>query len=283
MVHHHAQPERRTVGHVDAVEVDGLRIAYRRQGSGDPLVILHGAFEDSRVWLDDMRRLSEHLDVIAWDAPGCGGSDDIPSGWTSRDWGRVVASFIGALGLSHPAVAGLSFGSIVALLLARDHPERVGRLVLVGAYAGWAGSLDPDALAERLAQARFMIEHPVEEWADDFLASVYSPTADRARRGLARRLLDDWRPETTRALLDVASLDLRSALPSISTPAVVVRGTEDVRSPHEAALALCDRLPDAELVELDGAGHDCAGPDLDDVLVAAAHSAANLELREGHR
>ncbi|GAB90739.1 alpha/beta fold hydrolase [Gordonia rhizosphera] len=268
---------------MDAVEVDGLRIAYRRQGSGDPLVILHGAFEDSRVWLDDMRRLSEHVDVIAWDAPGCGASDDIPAGWTSRDWGRVAASFIRALGLSRPAVAGLSFGSIVALLLARDHPERVGGLVLIGAYAGWAGSLDPDALEERFAQARFMIEHPVEEWADEFLVSVYSPTADPARRDRARRLLDDWRPETTRALLDVASLDLRSALPSISTPVVVVRGSDDVRSPHEAAVSLCDRLPDARLVELDGAGHDCAGPDLDDVLVTAAHTAANLELREGYR
>ncbi|GAT73764.1 putative hydrolase [Microbacterium sp. HM58-2] len=255
------------------VVVDGLRIAYRRQGSGPALVLFHGAFEDSRAWARQMERLSPHVEVVAWDAPGCGASDDVPAGWSDANWARTAAGFLSVLGLTRPAVAGFSLGSVLALLLARDHPESVGRLVLVGAYAGWGGSLSPDALAERMAAARFTLEHPVEEWADGFLDSVFAPEDPPERRALARRLLDDWRPRTTAALLPVMAQDLRSGLPRIPVPTVVVRGDADARSPRGAALEICRLLPRARLVEIAGAGHDCTGEELDAVLIAAARAA----------
>lgn len=252
------------------VVVGGVRIAYRRRGSGAPLVLFHGAFEDSRVWTDELERLSPFVDVIAWDAPGCGASADVPAGWTEADWADAASGFVTALGLTQPAVAGFSLGSTIALLLARDHPASVGGLVLVGAYAGWGGSLDADALAQRIAAVRFTIDHPVDEWADGFLDSVYPPDAAPERRAHARRLLDDWRPATTAALLGVMAQDLRPGLRAIQTSTVIVRGTADVRSPRSASVEMCELLPHARLVEIADAGHDCTGPQLDAVLVAAA-------------
>lgn len=256
------------------VMVGGVRIAYRRRGSGAPLVLFHGAFEDSRVWADEIERLSAHIDVIAWDAPGCGASGDVPAGWVAADWADAASGFITALGLRKPAVAGFSLGSMISLLLARDHPASVGRLVLVGAYAGWGGSLAPDALAERIAAVRFTIDHPAEEWADQFLDSVFAADADPGRRAHARTLLDDWRPATTAALLPVMAQDLRPGLPTIHTPTVVVRGSADARSPLSASLELRELLRNAHLVEIAGAGHDCTGPELEAVLIDAARAAA---------
>lgn len=256
------------------VIVGGVRIAYRRSGSGAPLVLFHGAFEDSRVWADELERLSPRVDVIAWDAPGCGASDDVPRGWDDRDWADAASGFVIALGLTSPAVAGFSFGSIIALLLARDHPASVGRLVLVGAYAGWGGSLDTDALSQRIAVARFTMTHPVDEWADDFLDSVFAPDASPERRAHARSLLDDWRPATTMALLEVMVQDFRPGLPTIATPTLIVRGADDARSPRSASVEMADLLPHARVVEIAGAGHDCTGPELDTLLVAAARNAA---------
>ena len=255
------------------VVVGGVRIAYRRRGSGAPLVLFHGAFEDSRVWDEEFERLSPHIDVIAWDAPGCGASENVPDGWVDADWADAASGFITALGLRSPAVAGFSLGSIIALLLARDHPRSVGRLVLVGAYAGWGGSLAPDALAERIAAVRFTMEHPAADWADAFLDSVFAPDADPERRANVRRLVGDWRPATTAALLPVMAQDLRPGLSAVRTPTVVVRGTGDARSPRSASLELCELLPQASLVEIAGAGHDCTGPELDAVLVAASRDA----------
>ena len=131
---------------------------------------------------------STQLDVIAWDAPGCGASDDVPPTWDDAAWADAASGFITALGLSHPAVAGFSLGSVIALLLARNHPDSVGRLVLVGAYAGWGGSLSPDELAERIAAARFTMDHPAAEWAEDFLDSVFAPGTDSEHRAHARSL-----------------------------------------------------------------------------------------------
>jgi pimeloyl-ACP methyl ester carboxylesterase len=255
------------------VVVGGVRIAYRRRGSGAPLVLFHGAFEDSRIWAAEFERLSPHIDVIAWDAPGCGGSDDVPRRWSDGDWADAASGFVTTLGLTAPAVAGFSLGSMFALLLARDHPASVGRLVLVGAYAGWGGSLNADALAQRIAAARFTMEHPAEAWADDFLNSVYTADAPPERRAHARSLVDDWRPATTAALLGVMAQDLRPGLPTIRTPSIIVRGTADSRSPRSAALEMCELLPHARLVEIADAGHDCTGPQLDAVLVAAARDA----------
>ncbi len=256
------------------VVVGGVRIAYRRRGSGAPLVLFHGAFEDSRVWAEELGRLSSQLDVIAWDAPGCGASADVPRGWGDADWADAASGFITALGLRSPAVAGFSLGSVIALLLARDHPTSVGRLVLVGAYAGWGGSLAPDALAERISAVQFTMEHPAEEWADELLDSVFTADAEPERRARARTLLDDWRPATTAALLTVMAQDLRPGLPMMHTPTVIVRGTADARSPRRASLELCDLLPEARLVEIAGAGHDCSGPELDAVLVTETRAAA---------
>lgn len=252
------------------VIVGEVRIAYRRRGSGHPLVLLHGAFEDSRIWDEEFDRLHPYVDVIAWDAPGCGALGDVPSGWAATDWGDAASGLITALGLSTPAVAGFSLGSVIALLLARDHPASVGQLVLVGSYAGWGGSLDADALAQRIAAARFTMEHPADEWAEDFLDSVLGVDAAPQRRAHARRMIDDWRPATTAALLELMAQDLRPGLPAIETPTGIVRGTADVRSPRSASLEIRALLPHAQLVEIEGAGHDCSGPELDAVLLSAA-------------
>ncbi|MDX2375208.1 alpha/beta hydrolase [Microbacterium sp. LRZ72] len=259
---------------MDEVVVNGLRIAYRQRGSGPPLVLLHGGFEDSRAYDAQIERLHPHVEVFAWDAPGCGGSDDVPAGWDDADWARAASGFIQAVGLRAPAVAGFSLGSIIALLLARDHPRSVGALVLVGAYAGWGGSLAPDALAERIAAARFTMQHPVHEWADAFVDSVFESDAAPERRTHARGLLADWRPATTAALLEVMVGDFRPALPDILAPTAVVRGARDARSPLATSRELCELLPRGRLVEIAGAGHDCAGPELYGMLVAAAREAA---------
>ena len=67
--------------------------------------------------------------------------------------------------------------------------------------------------------------------------------------------------------------DLRPGLPTIRTPTLIVRGTADARSPRSASLELCQLLPEARLVEIAGAGHDCTGPELDAVLIAASRDA----------
>ena len=59
---------------MDRVRVNGLRIAFRRTGSGPPVLLLHGALADSRDWQRQLDAFAAEFTVVAWDAPGCGDS-----------------------------------------------------------------------------------------------------------------------------------------------------------------------------------------------------------------
>ena len=91
---------------MEYVDVDGLRIAYRRAGSGPPLVLLHGALADSRVWRRQVDEFSEEFTVVAWDAPGCGGSSDPPESFRLADYADCLARCIDALGIGPAHVVG---------------------------------------------------------------------------------------------------------------------------------------------------------------------------------
>jgi pimeloyl-ACP methyl ester carboxylesterase len=88
---------------MELIEAGGRKIAYRRAGAGDPLVLLQGAWSDGREWRPQLTGLSDEFDVIAWDAPGCGGSDDSPPGMVFASRARISR---GRIRLQAPDVVG---------------------------------------------------------------------------------------------------------------------------------------------------------------------------------
>src|SRR6185312_15120007 len=100
---------------VELIEAGGRMIAYRRTGAGDPLVLLHGAWSDGREWRPQLTGLSDEFDVIAWDAPGCGGSDDPPPTIGMAGYADAVADLVTTLDLGQVHLCGLSFGGGLAL------------------------------------------------------------------------------------------------------------------------------------------------------------------------
>src|SRR6187397_1436970 len=95
---------------VQRVNVGGPTIAYHRAGDGPPLVLLHGAWSDGREWRPQLADLPDEFDMIVWDAPGCGGSDDPPQKMGMADYADAVADLITALDLRQVHLCGLSFG-----------------------------------------------------------------------------------------------------------------------------------------------------------------------------
>jgi pimeloyl-ACP methyl ester carboxylesterase len=122
---------------MDTVMVDGLRIAYERAGAGPALVLLHGYVADGQTtWRRQLDELCDEFTVVAWDAPGAGGSSDPPVGFGMVDYVECLAGFVDALGLDRPNVVGLSFGGSLALAAQGRHVAVARALVLASAYAG---------------------------------------------------------------------------------------------------------------------------------------------------
>ncbi|MCL7412208.1 MAG: alpha/beta hydrolase [ANME-2 cluster archaeon] len=115
-------------------------------------MLLHGALSDSREWHRQLDELSDDFTVVVWDAPGCGRSDDLPETFRLPDYADCLAAFIEEIVLVRPHVLGLSFGGGLALELYRRYPAIPRSLILASAYAGWAGSLPPEVVEERLQQ-----------------------------------------------------------------------------------------------------------------------------------
>jgi pimeloyl-ACP methyl ester carboxylesterase len=243
---------------VELIEVGGRKIAYRRAGGGHPLVLLHGAWSDGREWRPQLAGLSNEFDVIAWDTPGCGGSDDPPPKMGMADYADVVAGLVTALDLGRAHLCGLSFGSGLALAVYRRNPGVVRSLVLASAYAGWRGSLPPTEVKARLARARGELDLPPPTWIDSYLPGFFARPVPPETVDLVRSIMLEARSAGTRPMLAAfAEADLRAVLPTIIVPTLLLYGAADVRAPRAVAESLHAGILGSELVLLPEVGHMC--------------------------
>ncbi len=241
---------------LELVIVDGLQIALRRRGHGEPVLLVHGGMSDSREWGPQIEDLSSDYDVIAVDVLGCGGSADPPEEFGLADHAHVLAGMLDALGVTSAHVIGLSLGSVLALALYREHPQTVRSLVLVGAYAGWSGSLPPEEVESRTRVVLETLDRPVEEWGPAFLFTVHGAEAPADLMDASMAILRDVRPSAARHLvLAISSADLRGMLPTITVPVLLVYGDADQRAPAAVAAQLHTAIPGSRLVVLPDAGH----------------------------
>jgi pimeloyl-ACP methyl ester carboxylesterase len=243
---------------VPEVQVGDQRIAYAEAGEGPPLVLLHGAPGNSGLWRRQLDGLAGDFAVLAWDAPGCGGSSDPPAGWRMPDFADCLAAWLDAIGVERPHVLGLSWGSTLALELYRRHPQVPASLVLVGAYAGWAGSLPEEVVAERLAKILSEVDRPPEEWAASYIPGFVTDAAPAALADELVAMIGEHHPAGTRTMAQaMAEADLRDVLGRIDVPTLLLYGELDRRSPRSVAEELHGAIPGSQLVVLPGAGHVC--------------------------
>lgn len=241
---------------METVEVAGLRIAYQRIGQGPALVLFHGAGEDSRIWRAQLEALSDEFTVFAWDAPGCGQSDDPDPKLSAAELGGITAGFLRAAVPAKPHLLGLSWGSMVALELYRGYPGMPASLVLASAYAGWAGSLPPEEVERRYAQVLAEIDQPPEKFIEEWLPTLFTGKADPAVVAEASRIMADVRPAGMRALLSASGrADYRPVLSTISIPTLLLYGANDQRSPLNVAHELNRRIPGSKLAVIPDVGH----------------------------
>lgn len=240
---------------MDTVEVDGLRLAYRRSGHGRPVMFVHGGAEDGRVWTPQLDALSDEFTVIAWDEPGAGGSDDVPDTFGLSDYADCLGAMIRALGVLPTAVVGLSWGTTVILELYRRDPAAVRSIVLADGYAGWRGSLGADTADARLAGVREAMAESAERF-DPTLPGLFAGDPPAQFVPLLEAMAADVRRSSMlTALTAMARADLTDVLPTVQVPTQLVWGALDVRSPLAVAHELEHRIPGARLTVIPDCGH----------------------------
>lgn len=106
-----------------------LRVA--RLGAGPQLVLLHGYPENLQIWSRLAPRLAERNEVVAFDWPGQGYSDEWSGGATPQLLAKRLLALLDELQIERPTVVGMDMGGQPALAFAAMFPERISRLVVM--------------------------------------------------------------------------------------------------------------------------------------------------------
>ena len=237
---------------------NGVRLAYVEMGNpdGSPVLLLHGYTDTSRSWTLVAPWLLEHRLLIP-DQRGHGASSVPECCFTASDFAHDARLFLDARGVERAAVAGHSLGSMVAMVLAAEHPERVSRLVLIGSTA-----LVPVKRGDWLWTNAHALKAPLDP-GSQFLREWHpanQPTpVDRAfaEAAMAEILaipLHVWRG----VMRELADVPAGRHAADIKAPVLILSGGKDPLFPAEHHSALAKAIPHAEARVFPDLGHNLA-------------------------
>ena len=249
------------------LEADGFRMHYIDEGSGQPLLMLHGNPTWSFLYRNLISRLRQRFRCVAPDYPGFGLSDRPDGyGYTPAEHARVVARLVGELDLRELIVIGQDWGGPIGTWVATQNPERVSGSLFMNT---WFWPADDYGFR---AFSRVMSSRPLQRWIVErnFFVERIMPAGTTSK--LAPEVLDHYRraqptPEARRGVAEfprqiIASgpwlKELEASAPEAlgTKPMSLIFGRKDRALGRRAVIKRWQRyFPEAELTELPRANH----------------------------
>jgi pimeloyl-ACP methyl ester carboxylesterase len=239
------------------IEIEGTTFGYDQDGSGPPVVLLHGFPLSRTMWRPQVAALRDRFTVITPDLRGFGGSTVPTASVTMDTYAGDVLRLLDALGHQQFVLGGLSMGGYVVFRIVAQAAARVRAVILADTRATPDGD---DARQRRYAAiTRIRAEGP-EGFVRDFITPLLGATTRAQRPQVVEtvRQISGTPPAASlvAALAAIADRpDSQPLLPSIAVPALVVVGEEDTVTPPAESAEMAARLPRARLATVPAAGH----------------------------
>jgi non-heme chloroperoxidase len=241
----------------------GITIHYETTGAGRPLVFVHGWSMSARVWRYQAEALASSYRVVTVDLRGHGESSPTVSGFALEDLAADVIELFARLDLHNATLIGWSMGVQVVLQAFARLRERLVALVLVGGTPMFNASDDyPYGLPP--VETRGMavcLRRNYTKTMGDFFNGMFAEgelSHEDYQRIVREIVLGARLPEpdvALKALDALASSDLRSILPEINVPVLLVHGSRDTVSLPGASRYMAQHLRNASLQIMEGVGH----------------------------
>ena len=244
------------------LELEGVLIRYNIIGGGPAVVLVHGWLFSSRIWEQLAGRLAQRFTVYTLDLSGFGDSDKPLSGYGIRNGSRLLYAFCAHFGLTRANIIGHDFGGAMAVKLAADHPDIVGRLVVISAPADedqidlptmlWLATVP---VVGPIFYALGRVARPVRRlWMRPFVADS---------NDLTDLILDDAGRSTPAAVSKTLSISRREISRGrlarqariIKIPLLVVAGEEDQIVDPQSVGVWAGGVERAEICLIDECGH----------------------------
>jgi pimeloyl-ACP methyl ester carboxylesterase len=234
-----------------------IDVAWFEVGRGEPLVLIHGLGDDHRAWRRALPDLALRHRVILYDLRGHGQSTLGNADRSLRQLGDDLAALLDSIGVESADLAGFSLGGTIAMRVAIDHADRVGRLVLVA-----TSSRVGRAAAEWYRQRVDMVERndpQLRKTLDRDTADVYAQSPGELDEGLMIRRQSTADPRgygnacAAMAGLNAAPLD--TELGGISARTLIVASEKDQHCPPKASEIIAGGMAGSRLEIVPEAGH----------------------------
>ena len=227
------------------IEINDLKIAYQVEGTGAPVVFLHGWGGEANSFKPVFDWLSRSYKVYALDLPGFGLSEIPLTAWDASDYAQFLSAFFYKLNIDKAHLIGHSYGGRISIVMAAEEPEKVGKLILVDS----AGIIPPRT-------AKYYIRVSVAKIGR--LMRCCGTFGNRLADSIAQRVgsKDYQEAGPMRAtLVKSVNQNLRPLLPKIQASTLLIWGENDTDTPISFGKIMEKEIPDAGLVILKDAGH----------------------------
>jgi 3-oxoadipate enol-lactonase len=243
-------------------QANGIELHYEVRGSGPPLLLISGLGQNSSAWIPIIPALAEKFSCITFDNRGTGRSSVPPGPYTIDQMADDAAALLEHLRTGPVAAVGWSLGGSIMQSMLIRHREKLTRAVLLSAFPAYS-ELQHHWLDSMIALQRSGID-PLA-LAVFRTAWVFTPrwlSNHEAAVATAKIALRDPHPTTLEGFEAQAHglrrYDSRPALPSVSTPTLVLVGAEDILTPVEQSAEIARLIPGAKLQVLPRGGHGMA-------------------------
>ena len=230
-----------------SINIGSTRLFFTVEGEGLPVILMHGWGCNHSTLTSIEQQLSRGFKVYNVDFPGFGNSDEPTSVWGVEEYTRLIEDFARQEHIENPILLGHSFGGRVGILFASRN--KVHKLILVDA----AGVKPRRSLryyykvysykAIKHALLFFLGKKRGETALNSYRAKVGSSDYSNAS------------PMMRAILSKVVNEDLKSVMPKIACPTLLIWGANDTATPLADAKIMEKLIPDAGLVSFDGVGH----------------------------
>ena len=197
-------------------------------GSGQPVILIPGLASSGEVWKETAAHLCGPRQCHVLTLAGFAGQPALQEGELIAAAEQQLADYITANRLDKPVVIGHSMGGFLVLKLASDHPDKVGRLVIVDALPALGATAAPNATPEQLqAMAVRMRDGMAQQDAASYAAGQQRAVAGMVTSPAHAERIADWgkasdRATVTNAMYSVMASDLRGDIARIKAPTLVL-------------------------------------------------------------
>lgn len=251
--------------HSKFIEIDGMQVHYKDEGTGFPIVLLHGTAASLHTWDDWTTELSKKYRVIRLDLPGFGiTGPNKNADYSIESYVKFLHQFLSKINVNEYYLAGNSLGGNIAWNYAAEHSEKVTKLILIDASGLPTNKEQPfvfkmaktpilSSLFLYITPKYFIEKNMKEVYEDD--SKISDELIDRYHKMVLRE--GNRQAFIDRAKTDFTPNEFKNSekLKTILTPTLLIWGAKDTWIPLDNGKRMNNLLPNATLYVIKNSGH----------------------------